>query len=118
MNKTEQLLTIIEKCLGILEEKEWDIQIESVEINPKLLNKLSNPVEDEIEEEREEVTENIKDYSPKSLKEENEHLKNLIDLICNTFWLEKYITDSWALWIAWDKWLLEEIAKARKIINK
>jgi hypothetical protein len=50
-----------------------------------LLNKLSNHDEEEIEEEREEVTENVKDYSPKSLKEENEHLKNLIDLICDTF---------------------------------
>ena len=111
MNKTEQLLSIIEKCLGIIEQEEWNVEIESIEINPKL-------DEDETEEEREEVTENVKDYSPKSLKEENEHLKNLIDQICYTFWFEKYITDSWALWIAWDKWLLEEIAKARKIINK
>ena len=111
MNKTEQLLTIIEKCLGIIEQEEWNVEIESIEINPKL-------DEDETEEEREEVTENVKDYSPKSLKEENEHLKNLIDQICYTFWFEKYITDSWALWVAWDKWLLEEIAKARKIINK
>jgi hypothetical protein len=118
MNKTEQLLTIIEKCLGIIEQEEWGVEIESIEIDPKLLNKLSNHDEEEIEEEREEVTENVKDYSPKSLKEENEHLKNLIDLICDTFWFEKYITDSWVLWVAWDKWLLEEIAKARKIINK
>lgn len=110
MNKTEQLLTIIEKCLGIIEQEEWGVEIESIEINPKL-------DEDETEE-REEVTENVKDYSPKSLKEENEHLKNLIDQICYTFWFEKYITDSWVLWVAWDKWLLEEIAKARKIINK
>ena len=117
MNKTEQLLTIIEKCLDILEQEKWNVEIESVEIDPKLLNKLSNHDEDETEE-REEVTENVKDYSPKSLKEENEHLKNLIDQICYTFWFEKYITDSWALWVAWDKWLLEEIAKARKIINK
>lgn len=111
MNKTEQLLTIIEKCLDILEQEKWNVEIESIEINPKL-------DEDDTEEEREEVTENVKDYSPKSLKEENEHLKNLIDQICYTFWFEKYITDSWALWVAWDKWLLEEIAKARKIINK
>jgi hypothetical protein len=41
--------------------------------------------EDEIDEEWEEVTEHVKDYSPNTLKEENEHLKNLIDMICETF---------------------------------
>ena len=110
MNKTEQLLKIIEKCLGIIEQDGWGVEIESIEINPKL-------DEDETEE-REEVTENVKDYSPKSLKEENEHLKNLIDQICYTFWFEKYVTEKWSLWIAWDKWLLEEIAKARKKLGK
>ena len=118
MNKEDKLLAIIEKCIGILEKEEWDIEVEHIEINPKLIDKLYGTDEDEIEEEWEEVTEHVKDYSPNTLKEENEHLKNLIDLICDTFWFEKYVTEKWSLWIAWDKWLLEEIAKARKKLGK
>lgn len=112
----EKLLTIIEKCLGILEQKEWDIKIESVKINPKLLDELYDN-DDEIDEEWEEVTENVKDYSPNTLKEENEHLKNLIDMLCDTFWLKKYEIQ-WQTCVSWEKWLVEEIAKARKKLNK
>ena len=114
MDRTEKILSIIDKLLTLVENKELDEKLD------KWVEYMVSEEDDdeELEEEREEVTENVKDYSPKSLKEENEHLKNLIDLICDTFWFEKYITDSWVLWVAWDKWLLEEIAKARKIINK
>jgi hypothetical protein len=69
------------------------------------------------EEEREEITETVKDNSPRTLKEENEHLKDLVDRICEIFGLDKYETN-WKLWVAWEAGLLEEIAKARKKLKK
>jgi hypothetical protein len=41
--------------------------------------------EEGTEEEREEVTENVKDNSPSTLKEEKEHLSNLLDSLCELF---------------------------------
>ena len=109
MDRTEKVLTIIDKLLTLVEEKDLDEKLDKwVEYMV-----TEEDDEDDLEEEREEVTEDVKDYSPSTLKEENEHLKNLVDMICDTFWLEEYETN-WKLWVAWDKGLIEEIAKARK----
>ena len=120
MNRNDKLLTIIEKLIDLTKEGHTVEYILGLPWEDYWCWDPWDkwPTEDEIEDEWEEVTEHVKDYSPNTLKEENEHLKNLIDLICETFWFEKYVTEKWSLWIAWDKWLLEEIAKARKIINK
>ena len=69
------------------------------------------------EEEREEVTEHVKDNSPESLKEENQHLRNVIDMLCEVFGLEQYETN-WKLAVSWEKWLIEEIAKARRRLER
>lgn len=111
MDKTEKILSIIDKLLTLVENKELDEKLDKwVEY---MVSEEDDDSDDDLEEEREEVTEDVKDYSPSTLKEENEHLKNLVDMICDTFWLEEYETN-WKLWVAWDKWLIEEIAKARK----
>ena len=47
-----------------------------------------------------------------------QHYRNLIDYICEVFWFTQYTLDNWDLWVAWDKWLLDEIIKARKNLNK
>ena len=101
--------------------------------------------EEEKEEEREEITETVKDNSPDALKdrieflertldttredrrlysenyervkEKNEHLMDLINMLCDTFGLDKYYT-GWKLAVSWDKGLIEEIAKARKKLKK
>lgn len=100
---------------------------------------------EEWEEEREEITETVKDNSPDALKdrieflertldttredrrfywenyervqEENEHLRDLINMLCDTFGLDKYYT-GWKLAVSWENWLIEEIAKARKKLRK
>lgn len=69
------------------------------------------------DEEWEEITEHIKDNSPSTLKEENEHLRNVIDMLCDVFWLEQYETN-WKLGVSREKGLVEEIAKARKKLRK
>ena len=107
MDKTEKILSIIDKLLTLVENKELDEKLD------KWVEYMVSEDEPEEEEDREEITEVVKDNSPSTLKEENEHLKNLVDMICDTFWLEQYETN-WKLWVAWDKGLIEEIAKARK----
>lgn len=111
MDKTEKILSIIDKLLTLVENKELDEKLDKwVEY---MVTEEEPEEEPEEEEDREEITEVVKDNSPSTLKEENEHLKNLVDMICDTFWLEEYETN-WKLWVAWDKGLIEEIAKARK----
>lgn len=135
MDRTEKILSIIDKLLTLVETKDLDEKLD------KWVEYMVTEEDDDLEEGREEVTEDVKDYSPSTLKEENKklkekndeqaefiqgwykmyrdadeermHLKNLVDMICDTFWLEKYETN-WKLWVAWDKGLIEEIAKARK----
>ena len=107
MDKNEKILSIIDKLLTLVENKELDEKLD------KWVEYMVSEEEPEEEEDWEEITEVVKDNSPSTLKEENEHLKNLVDMICDTFWLEEYETN-WKLWVAWDKWLIEEIAKARK----
>lgn len=106
MDKTEKILNIIDKLLTLVENKDLDEKLD------KWVEYMVSE-EDSDDEDWEEITEVVKDNSPSTLKEENEHLKNLVDMICDTFWLEQYETN-WKLWVAWDKGLIEEIAKARK----
>ena len=107
MDRTEKVLSIIDKLLTLVEEKDLDEKLD------KWVEYMVSEEDEEEDEDREEITEVVKDNSPSTLKEENEHLKNLVDMICETFWLEEYETN-WKLWVAWDKGLIEEIAKARK----
>ena len=107
MDRTEKVLSIIDKLLTLVEEKDLDEKLD------KWVEYMVSEEDEEEDEDREEITEVVKDNSPSTLKEENEHLKNLVDMICDTFWLEQYETN-WKLWVAWDKGLIEEIAKARK----
>ena len=61
------------------------------------------------------------DHLLKTLKDTDQkiqHYRNLIDYICDVFWFTQYTLDNWDLWVAWDKWLLDEIIKARKNLNK
>jgi cell shape-determining protein MreC len=81
MDRTEKILTIIDKLLTLVENKELDEKLDRwVEY---MVSEEED--EDEIEEGREEVTEHVKDNSPKSLKEENEHLSNLLDSMCELY---------------------------------
>ena len=80
MDKTEKILSIIDKLLTLVENKELDEKLDRwVEYM------VSEEDYDDLEEEREEVTEHVKDNSPKSLKEENEHLSNLLDSMCELY---------------------------------
>lgn len=61
------------------------------------------------------------DHLLKTIKDTDQkiqHYRNLIDYICNVFWFTQYTLDNWDLWVAWDKWLIDEIIKARKNLNK
>ena len=80
MDKTEKILSIIDKLLTLVENKELDEKLDKwVEYM------VSDEDDDDLEEGREEVTEHVKDNSPKSLKEENEHLSNLLDSMCELY---------------------------------
>ena len=80
MDKTEKILSIIDKLLTLVENKELDEKLDRwVEYM------VSEEDDDDLEEEREEVTEHVKDNSPKSLKAENEHLSNLLDSMCELY---------------------------------
>lgn len=80
MDRTEKILSIIDKLLTLVENKELDEKLDKwVEYM------VSEEDEDDLEEGREEVTEHVKDNSPKSLKEENEHLSNLLDSMCELY---------------------------------
>lgn len=67
----------------------------------------------ELHIENEHLIKTLKDNDQKA-----QHYLNLIDYICDVFWLTKYHLDNWDLWIAWDKWLIDEIIKARKNLSK
>ena len=113
MDRTEKVLSIIDKLLTLVENKDLDEKLDKW-VTYMCTDEDWEPfTTDDNLEDWEEITEVVKDNSPSTLKEENEHLKNLVDMICDTFWLEQYETN-WKLWVAWDKGLIEEIAKARK----
>lgn len=82
MDKTEKILSIIDKLLTLVENKELEDKLDKwVEY---MVSEEDDDLE-ELEDGREEVTEHVKDNSPKSLKEENEHLSNLLDSMCELY---------------------------------
>lgn len=109
--RRKDILDIVKVLLDHLEEEEM-CDLCGFEYEEDLWDEW-----DEECEEREEITEHVKDNSPETLKEENEHLRNVIDMLCDVFWLEQYETN-WKLWVSREKGLVEEIAKARKKLRK
>ena len=109
--RRKDILDIVKVLLDHLEEEEM-CDLCGFEYEEDLWDEW-----DEEREEREEITEHIKDNSPSTLKEENEHLRNVIDMLCDVFWLEQYETN-WKLGVSREKGLVEEIAKARKKLRK
>ena len=108
MDKTEKILSIIDKLLTLVEEKDLDEKLDKwVECM------VSDEDDDDLEEGREEVTEHIKDNSPKSLKEENEHLSNLLDSMCELYWASRVI-DNWVETILYDPEVIKEVHKVLK----
>ena len=109
MDRTEKILSIIDKLLTLVENKELDEKLDRwVEY---MVSEEED--EDEIEEGREEVTEHVKDNSPKSLKEENEHLSNLLDSMCELYWASRVI-DNWVETILYDPEVVKEVHKVLK----
>ena len=109
MDKTEKILSIIDKLLTLVENKELDEKLDRwVEYMVS-----EDDEEDELEEGREEVTEHVKDNSPKSLKEENEHLSNLLDSMCELYWASRVI-DNWVETILYDPEVVKEVHKVLK----
>lgn len=109
MDRTEKILSIIDKLLTLVENKELEDKLDKwVEYM------VSEDDEDEeLEEGREEVTEHVKDNSPKSLKEENEHLSNLLDSMCELYWASRVI-DNWVETILYDPEVVQEVHKVLK----
>jgi len=110
--RRKDILDIVKVLLNHLEEEEM-CDLCGFEYEEDLWDDYE---EDDCEE-WEEVTEHVKDNSPETLKEENEHLRNVIDMLCDVFWLEQYETN-WKLAVSREKGLVEEIAKARKKLKK
>jgi len=109
--RVEQLLNIMEAFLDALKYEQmceafgWEDPIDF----------MCDDSEDEegTEEEREEVTENVKDNSPSTLKEEKEHLSNLLDSLCELFWVKR-INDNGVETVVYDPKIIEEVHKAMK----
>ena len=116
--RRKDILDIVKVLLDHLEEEEM-CDLCGFEYEEDLWDECDEceGCEDEEDEEWEEITEHVKDNSPETLKEENEHLRNVIDMLCDVFWLEQYETN-WKLWVSREKGLVEEIAKARKKLRK
>ena len=108
MDKAEKILSIIDKLLTLVENKELDEKLDKwVEYM------VTEEDDDDLEEGREEVTEHVKDNSPKSLKEENEHLSNLLDSMCELYWASRVI-DNWVETILYDPEVVQEVHKVLK----
>ena len=69
--------------------------------------------EEGTEEEWEEVTETVKDNSPRTLREEKEHLSNLLDSLCELFWVTR-ISNNGVETVVYDPKIIEEVHKAMK----
>lgn len=109
MDKTEKILSIIDKLLTLVENKELDEKLDKwVEYMVS-----EEDEDDDLEEGREEVTEHVKDNSPKSLKAENEHLSNLLDSMCELYWASRVI-DNWVETILYDPEVVKEVHKVLK----
>ena len=108
--RAEQLLNIMEAFLDALKYEQmceafgWEDPIDFM---------CDDSDEEETEEEREEVTENVKDNSPSTLKEEKEHLSNLLDSLCELFWVKR-INDNGVETVVYDPKIIEEVHKAMK----
>lgn len=110
MDRTEKILSIIDKLLTLVENKELDEKLDKwVEY---MVSEEDDDLE-ELEDGREEVTEHVKDNSPKSLKEENEHLSNLLDSMCELYWASRVI-DNWVETILYDPEVVQEVHKVLK----
>ena len=107
MDKNEKILSIIDKLLTLVENKELDEKLD------KWVEYMVTEEDDDLEEGREEVTEHVKDNSPKSLKEENEHLSNLLDSMCELYWASRVI-DNWVETILYDPEVVQEVHKVLK----
>lgn len=109
--RVEQLLNIMEAFLDALKYEQmceafgWEDPIDFMCDDSEY--------EEEKEEEREEVTENVKDNSPSTLKEEKEHLSNLLDSLCELFWVKR-INDNGVETVVYDPKIIEEVHKAMK----
>lgn len=109
--RVEQLLNIMEAFLDALKYEQmceafgWEDPIDF----------MCDDSEDEEdwEEEREEITETVKDNSPSTLKEEKEHLSNLLDSLCELFWVKR-INDNGVETVVYDPKIIEEVHKAMK----
>ena len=111
MDKTEKILSIIDKLLTLVENKDLDEKLDKwVEY---MVTEEDDDLEEELEEGREEVTEHVKDNSPKSLKEENEHLSNLLDSMCELYWASR-VKDNWIETILYDPEVVQEVHKVLK----
>ena len=109
MDKTEKILSIIDRLLTLVENKELDEKLDRwVEYMVS-----EEDEDDDLEEGREEVTEHVKDNSPKSLKAENEHLSNLLDSMCELYWASRVI-DNWVETILYDPEVVQEVHKVLK----
>ena len=109
MDRTEKILSIIDKLLTLVENKELDEKLDRW-VEYMVSEEDEN---DDLEEGREEVTEHVKDNSPKSLKEENEHLSNLLDSMCELYWASRVI-DNWVETILYDPEVVKEVHKVLK----
>ena len=110
MDRTEKILSIIDKLLTLVENKELD---EKLDKWVEYMVTEEDDEDEELEEGREEVTEHVKDNSPKSLKEENEHLSNLLDSMCELYWASRVI-DNWVETILYDPEVVQEVHKVLK----
>lgn len=111
--RVEQLLNIMEAFLDALKYEQmceafgWEDPIDF------MCDDSDDWEDEETEEEREEITENVKDNSPRTLKEENEHLSNLLDSLCELFWVKR-INDNGVETVVYDPKIIEEVHKAMK----
>ena len=112
MDKTEKILSIIDKLLTLVENKELDEKLDKW-VEYMVTEEDDDDLEEDLEEGREEVTEHVKDNSPKSLKEENEHLSNLLDSMCELYWASRVI-DNWIETILYDPEVIKEVHKVLK----
>lgn len=112
MDNTEKILSIIDKLLTLVENKELDEKLDKW-VEYMVSEEDDDDLDEELEEEREEVTEHVKDNSPKSLKEENEHLSNLLDSMCELYWAKRVI-DNWVETILYDPEVVQEVHKVLK----
>lgn len=110
--RVEKLINIMEAFLDALKYEQmceafgWEDPID-------FMCDDSEDDEEEKEWEREEVTETVKDNSPRTLKEENEHLSNLLDSLCELFWVKR-INDNGVETVVYDPKIIEEVHKAMK----